>query len=290
MALLLYCFLETGLLNALTEVIITSDPSVSVRATVLLGKIVHMMHTHLPSEVCSLSSALPLLLSKATEGNHQALAAISTLQLQHQMLRNRPAACSQFLDNIIQSGELIHTRIFKRDINSQEIAAATTTSKYSTLERSGRKRQDSVSSNASGGLGTLSDLGSNYDVFEDSMILFLGTTGRRTRSKLLNLFEIRESERLMRESNVLFSNDSVWDWDIVITILKLMTKKKMSTKMDDNQCKFIHSLVAYFKPSSNRFSHQELVHHGRHVNVTAGLILIDWLLQNQEVRNVINRF
>jgi rapamycin-insensitive companion of mTOR len=54
--------------------------------------------------------------------------------------------------------------------------------------------------------------------------------------------------------------------------------------MDDNQCKFIHKLVHYFKPSSNRFSHQDLGH-GRHVPsfVTAGLILIDWLLQSQEV-------
>jgi rapamycin-insensitive companion of mTOR len=104
MALLLYCFLETGLLNALIEVIITSDSSISVRATVLLGKIVQMMHMYLPSDISSLSSALPLLVAKATEGNYQARAAISTLQNYHQMLRNRPAACSLFLDNIIQSG------------------------------------------------------------------------------------------------------------------------------------------------------------------------------------------
>ena len=38
-SLLLYCFLETGLLNALVEVIISSDTFISVRATVLLGKI-----------------------------------------------------------------------------------------------------------------------------------------------------------------------------------------------------------------------------------------------------------
>lgn len=37
LALLLYCFLENGLLVALTEVIATSDTFISVRATVLLG-------------------------------------------------------------------------------------------------------------------------------------------------------------------------------------------------------------------------------------------------------------
>lgn len=38
LALLLYCFLETGLLGALAEVIATSDTFISVRATVLLGE------------------------------------------------------------------------------------------------------------------------------------------------------------------------------------------------------------------------------------------------------------
>lgn len=37
LSLLLYCFLETGLLNALVEVIRSSDAHLSVRATVLIG-------------------------------------------------------------------------------------------------------------------------------------------------------------------------------------------------------------------------------------------------------------
>lgn len=36
-SLLLYCFLETGLLNALVEVVVSSDTFISVRATVLIG-------------------------------------------------------------------------------------------------------------------------------------------------------------------------------------------------------------------------------------------------------------
>lgn len=36
-SLLLYCFLETGLLNALVEVIVSSAAFISVRATVLIG-------------------------------------------------------------------------------------------------------------------------------------------------------------------------------------------------------------------------------------------------------------
>lgn len=103
-AVLLYCFLETGLLNALVEVIISSDTFISVRATVLVGKLLQLMHTHLPSEIFSTSCALPTLVSHATQGNHLAKAAISALQSFHQMLKNRPAVCSLFLDTIIQNG------------------------------------------------------------------------------------------------------------------------------------------------------------------------------------------
>lgn len=130
-ALLLYCFLETGLLNALVEVVVSADTFLSVRATVLigesntffvllfllfkcnsnlishiiiLGKLLQLMHTHLPADICKTSSALPTLVSHATQGNHQAMAAISALQSLHHMLKNRPAACSMFLDLIIQSG------------------------------------------------------------------------------------------------------------------------------------------------------------------------------------------
>lgn len=104
LAVLLYCFLETGLLNALVEVIISSDTFISVRATVLLGKLLQLNHNLLPADICSTSPALPLLITRATEGNPQARAAIVALNSFHSMLKNRPASCSLFLDTIIQSG------------------------------------------------------------------------------------------------------------------------------------------------------------------------------------------
>lgn len=38
LALLLYCFLETGLLNALVEVIVSNEAKIAVKATMLIGK------------------------------------------------------------------------------------------------------------------------------------------------------------------------------------------------------------------------------------------------------------
>lgn len=54
--------------------------------------------------------------------------------------------------------------------------------------------------------------------------------------------------------------------------------------MDENQVNFIRRLVHFYKPTTNRFSHQDLGH-GRHIPafVTAGVQLIDALLQSSEV-------
>lgn len=68
------------------------------------GKLLQLMHTHLPADICNASSALPALITYASQGNPQATAAVSALQHLHKVLQNRPASCSLFLDAIIQSG------------------------------------------------------------------------------------------------------------------------------------------------------------------------------------------
>lgn len=234
LSLLLYCFLENGLLNALIQVIISSDTFISVRATVLLGKLLQLVHTLLPADICSSSSTLPTLISKATEGNHQAKAAIAGLQSYHQMLRNRPASCSLFLDSIIQSGSLINTRLFKREINTQENLHQP--NKYGTIER---KRHDSfTSTSTAGGI-------SNSD--RDEFLHSNSSSGSNKRSslrksKLLNFFDnVKESEKLMKQSNVLMNKDGqTWDWDIIIALLRVTIKFYLFIYY------FSYSLVFYF--------------------------------------------
>ncbi|XP_055911033.1 rapamycin-insensitive companion of mTOR isoform X2 [Eupeodes corollae] len=278
LALLLYCFLETGLLNALVEVIVSSDTFISVRATVLIGKILHLMHTHLPADICSTYPALPTLVTHATQGNHQAIASISALQNYHQMLRNRPVSCSLFLDSIIQGGALINTRLFKRDINNYEV---TTTIGNAVLaqENSERRRLDSVSSSISGG-GTGTD--ESHSLPTSTM---RRSSFRLKKKKFRQFFEnMREFNRLVKDSNVLVLADgNSWDWEIVTTILRT----DAIGKLDDTKTRFLKRIVHYFKPSSNRFSHQDLAH-GRTVPayVTAGLDLIDWLLASNELESM----
>ncbi|XP_046984569.1 rapamycin-insensitive companion of mTOR isoform X2 [Schistocerca americana] len=115
MALLMYIFVETGLLEAIVEVIVTSDLYISVRATMLLGVLLHKVHLLLPPECCDLTPALPNLLSHAANTadkvcQQRALAAVAALHRLHSLLSRRPAPASLFLDQLLQPGRKSHSR------------------------------------------------------------------------------------------------------------------------------------------------------------------------------------
>ncbi|XP_056646449.1 rapamycin-insensitive companion of mTOR [Diorhabda sublineata] len=108
LALLLYCFLENGLLAALTEVIATSDTFICVRASILLGELLRLIQVLLPPGCCNVSPSLPSLLEYATKSKPQAIAAITALQQLHMLMKRRPASYSLHLDYIIRNS--VHKR------------------------------------------------------------------------------------------------------------------------------------------------------------------------------------
>lgn len=232
LALLLYCFLETGLLNALVEVAVAPDQFVSVRATVLIAKILQLMHTHLPADIFSTSPALPTLVGHATQGNQQANAAVAALQNYQKMLRQRPASCSLFLDSIIQGGALIQTRLFRRNINAQDqssalqlqdtagaaaaavaVASSSFTAGYRGAATLDRQRLDSVSSSDESNSQASSSLRSSFRL------------KRKFLPQVFNLDNLRALNRLLHESHVLAQADAnAWDWEVIITILRVSIK------------------------------------------------------------------
>lgn len=113
-ALLVYVLLECGLHRALAETIVSSDTFISVRAAVLLGALLHLAHSLLPSEVCDLTPPLPNLLEHASAGKHQALAAVTILERMHTMMRRRPTPASLFLDRILQGGTWLRPTLPRR--------------------------------------------------------------------------------------------------------------------------------------------------------------------------------
>lgn len=114
LALLVYVLLECGLHRALAETIVSSDTFISVRAAVLLGALLHLAHSLLPSEVCDLTPPLPNLLEHASAGRHQALAAVTILERMHTMMRRRPTPASLFLDRILQGGTWLRPTLPRR--------------------------------------------------------------------------------------------------------------------------------------------------------------------------------
>ncbi|XP_021912957.1 rapamycin-insensitive companion of mTOR isoform X2 [Zootermopsis nevadensis] len=109
LAILLYTFVQAGLLEAIVEVIVSSDTFICVRASVLLGELLHLIHNLLPPECCNLTPALPNLLSHASNASvpsvqHHALSAVAILSHLHGMLKRRPAPASLFLDRTLQGG------------------------------------------------------------------------------------------------------------------------------------------------------------------------------------------
>lgn len=67
-AVVLYLFVEANLLDAIVHVIVSDDTFLSVHATILLGEILHLIHTLLPPELISLTPGLPNLISYAVRG------------------------------------------------------------------------------------------------------------------------------------------------------------------------------------------------------------------------------
>nr|CAD7462148.1 unnamed protein product [Timema tahoe] len=109
LSVLLYTFLEAGLLDAIVEVIVTSDTFISVRATILLGELLQLIHLLLPPECCNITPPLPNLMVHASNAanlpaQHLALTAVAALSHLHHLLKRRPAPASLFLDQVLQAG------------------------------------------------------------------------------------------------------------------------------------------------------------------------------------------
>ncbi|KAM6328339.1 LOW QUALITY PROTEIN: rapamycin-insensitive companion of mTOR [Alca torda] len=106
LALVLSAFITNGLLEGLVEVITSSDDHVSVRATILLGELLHMANTILPHSHSHHLHCLPTLMNMAAsfdimkEKRLRASAALNCLKRFHEMKKRGPKPYSLHLDHI----------------------------------------------------------------------------------------------------------------------------------------------------------------------------------------------
>ncbi|XP_052454419.1 rapamycin-insensitive companion of mTOR isoform X2 [Carassius gibelio] len=108
LALLLSAFINSGLLEGLVEVVTSSDGRISVRATILLGELLHMANTILPHSHSHHLHCLPTLINMATsfdvsqEKRLRASAAVNHLKRFHEKKCHGPKPYSLYLDHILR--------------------------------------------------------------------------------------------------------------------------------------------------------------------------------------------
>ncbi|KAM7287109.1 rapamycin-insensitive companion of mTOR isoform X2 [Ixodes scapularis] len=119
LALLLLAFVQAGILEALVEVIVTSEDAMAIQATILLAELLYMASMFLPSEASRHCHCLPTLMSQAASFDScqkkriRASTAVARLSRIHALKRRGMVPCSLFLDQLLQfcshtkrSGEL----------------------------------------------------------------------------------------------------------------------------------------------------------------------------------------
>ncbi|XP_060092039.1 rapamycin-insensitive companion of mTOR [Heteronotia binoei] len=116
LALILSAFITNGLLEGLVEVITSSNDHISVRATILLGELLHMANTILPHCHSHHLHCLPTLMNMAAsfdiekEKRLRASAALNCLKRFHEMKKRGPKPYSLHLDHIVQKAISTHQK------------------------------------------------------------------------------------------------------------------------------------------------------------------------------------
>ncbi|XP_036973511.1 rapamycin-insensitive companion of mTOR-like [Acanthopagrus latus] len=114
LALVLSAFIKSGLLEGLVEVITSSDDAISIRATILLGELLHMANTILPHSHSHHLHCLPTLMNMAAsfdiapEKRLRASAAVNYLKCFHEKKKRGAKPYSLYLDHILRTSGTSH--------------------------------------------------------------------------------------------------------------------------------------------------------------------------------------
>ncbi|XP_055367761.1 rapamycin-insensitive companion of mTOR-like isoform X1 [Betta splendens] len=116
LAFVLSAFITSGLLEGIVEVVTSSDDQLAVRATILLGELLHMANTILPHSHSHHLHCLPTLINMAAsfdipqEKRLRASAAVNNLKRFHEKKKKGLKPHSLYLDHIIRKSVSSHNR------------------------------------------------------------------------------------------------------------------------------------------------------------------------------------
>ncbi|XP_068166209.1 rapamycin-insensitive companion of mTOR-like isoform X2 [Antennarius striatus] len=110
LAFVLSAFITSGLLEGLVEVVTSTDDQLAVRATILLGELLHMANTILPHSHSHHLHCLPTLINMAAsfdipqQKRLRASAAVNNLKRFHEKKKKGLKPHSLYLDHIVRRG------------------------------------------------------------------------------------------------------------------------------------------------------------------------------------------
>ncbi|KAK9522489.1 hypothetical protein VZT92_018949 [Zoarces viviparus] len=116
LAFVLSAFISSGLLEGIVEVVTSSDDQLAIRATILLGELLHMANTILPHSHSHHLHCLPTLINMAAsfdiaqQKRLRASAAVNNLKCFHEKKKKGLKPHSLYLDHIIRKSVSSHNR------------------------------------------------------------------------------------------------------------------------------------------------------------------------------------
>ncbi|XP_066298986.1 rapamycin-insensitive companion of mTOR-like [Branchiostoma lanceolatum] len=202
LGLVLSAFLNAGLLESLVEVIRSSDNHNSVRATVLLGELLHMANRLLPHECGQHSHCLPSLVNLAAsfdvsaQERQRASTAVMCLNRLHELKKRGPVPHSLYLDQLMRHGPRLpaHSSSRMAQVSREKLAQYLNKDTDETLQQAMKDTQVLV---------TKENLSWDWDLI--AVVLKLSVGGPRWLDDAANARFVRRLVYFYRPKNLLYS-------------------------------------------------------------------------------------
>ncbi|XP_073992132.1 rapamycin-insensitive companion of Tor isoform X2 [Rhodnius prolixus] len=264
-AFLLYLLLEANLLEAIVHVIASDDTFLSVHATILLGELLHMVHTVLPPELVSLTPGLPNLLSYAVRGRPVNIVPNASLELE---------SANKFWVDLFGPDFSFHQiQLTNSDVEPRKEAQERALRAVYAMSHLHRRQQSSPSVHLRHLINSLRLQSSEAN-----------TARIKNKEKASKLFSMSSCDEAIKESGVLTVKDPYdWNWDVIRAVLK-RHGETLRKSTDSNKKLFLRRLISFLLPVTGQYGRTELWSDRKSNNrlTLAGLDLLSTLLAAPE--------
>ncbi|KAF7243891.1 Rapamycin-insensitive companion of mTOR [Varanus komodoensis] len=263
LALVLSAFIRNGLLEGLVEVITSSDDHVSVRATILLGELLHMANTILPHCHSHHLHCLPTLMNMAASFD----IAKEKRLLSSELLAEELGVYAISVPPL-KEGFLIQLMLLSDEWGGRRASAALNCLKrFHEMKKRGPKP---------------------YSLHLDHIVQkAMSTHQRRDQYRVQkDIFSLKDTEEALllnlKDSQVLHHKENLeWNWNLIGTILK-WPNINLKVNKDEQLHRFVQRLMYFYKPSSKLYANLDLDYAKSKQLTVVGCQFTEFLLESEE--------